>query len=149
MEKQLQKNGKPAAQRAQPQGGSTALLLPGISKSLECPGLRGERSPDGLCRYLLVDAHGIQPVVHDVHPAILGGEDKQGHQGLEKGQDSLVSPFSPQRRNSQLLLWPGLLFSHYNAACFLYLHTEQPEIKRIKGEVEGLHPKAVALGQHS
>ena len=30
---------------------------------------------------LLVDADSIQPVVHDVHPAVLGGEDEQGHEG--------------------------------------------------------------------
>lgn len=56
----------------------------------------GEGSTAGLCRYLLVNAHGVQPVVHDVHPAILGGEHKQGHQGLEKGHKRLVvGPHKP------------------------------------------------------
>ena len=30
---------------------------------------------------LLVDADSIQSVVHDVHPAVLGGEDEEGHEG--------------------------------------------------------------------
>ena len=32
---------------------------------------------------LLVDAHSVEAVVHDVHPAVLGGEHKQRHQGVE------------------------------------------------------------------
>ena len=32
----------------------------------------------------MVDADSIQSVVHDVHPAILGGEDEQGHEGSAK-----------------------------------------------------------------
>lgn len=33
--------------------------------------------------HLLVHSHGIQTIIHDVHPAILGSQDKQGHQSLK------------------------------------------------------------------
>lgn len=33
--------------------------------------------------YLLVHTHSIKTVIHNVDPAILGGEHKQGHQSLE------------------------------------------------------------------
>ena len=32
---------------------------------------------------LLVDAHSVEAVVHDVHPAVLGGQHKQRHQRVE------------------------------------------------------------------
>lgn len=38
--------------------------------------------------YLLINAHSIQAIVHDVHPTIFGGEDKQGHQGLESKEQT-------------------------------------------------------------
>ena len=34
--------------------------------------------------YLLINTHSIQSMVHDVHPPILGGQDKQGHESLAK-----------------------------------------------------------------
>ena len=33
---------------------------------------------------LLVQSHGVQTMVHDVHPAVLGGEDKERHERLSK-----------------------------------------------------------------
>lgn len=33
--------------------------------------------------HLLVHCDGVQSIVHNVHPAILGGQHKEGHEGLE------------------------------------------------------------------
>lgn len=32
--------------------------------------------------YLLIKADCVQPLIHDVHPAVLGGEHEEGHEGL-------------------------------------------------------------------
>ena len=32
---------------------------------------------------LKIRTDGIKSVVHDIHPAVLGGEDKQGHESVE------------------------------------------------------------------
>lgn len=32
---------------------------------------------------LLVNPDSVQSVIHDVHPAVLGGENKQRHEGIE------------------------------------------------------------------
>ena len=41
------------------------------------------RTSDKIC-YLLINCHSIKPIVHDVYPAILAGQNKQAHQSLAK-----------------------------------------------------------------
>ena len=43
----------------------------------------GKKAVIDITSDLLVDAHSVEAVVHDVHPAVLGGEHKQRHQGVE------------------------------------------------------------------
>lgn len=37
--------------------------------------------------HLLIHSNSIQSIIHDVHPAILGGQDKEGHQSLETKEE--------------------------------------------------------------
>ena len=35
-----------------------------------------------LCSHLLIEPHCVQPLIHDVHPSVLGGEDEERHECL-------------------------------------------------------------------
>ncbi len=42
-------------------------------------------SPPHGRRYLLIDPNSVQPRVHELHPAVLRGQDEQRHQSLDWG----------------------------------------------------------------
>lgn len=44
-----------------------------------------------LLTHLLVDSYCVQAVVHDVHPAVLGGQNEQGHQSLETRNTHIIT----------------------------------------------------------
>lgn len=65
--------------------GRHQLQTPGAPKT-PCPSPAARQTRPGHA-HLLVHRDGVQSIVHNVHPAILGGQHEEGHEGLETREE--------------------------------------------------------------
>ena len=48
-----------------------------------------------VAKHLLIKANGVEALVHDVDPAVLGGEDEEGHEGVAQVVEVVLVVYPP------------------------------------------------------